>query len=98
MLGQQGVPLGPDGQPLQQRASRWEVFMNGINGLMHFFGRVSFLVDENAHAVHFFVTALLQMLDRAGYLYGGRAVLRPWATRRLWTQRGRPLSPLPLRC
>ena len=31
---------------------------------MHFFGRLSFLVDENAHAVHFFVTALLQLLDR----------------------------------
>ena len=31
---------------------------------MHFFGRLSFLVDENAHAVHFFVSALLQLLDR----------------------------------
>jgi peroxin-13 len=35
-------------------------------------------VDENAHAVHFFVSALLQMLDRAGSLYGelARFVLR----------------------
>ena len=31
---------------------------------MHFFGRLSFLVDENAHAVHFFISALLQLLDR----------------------------------
>lgn len=31
---------------------------------MGFFGRLSFLIDENAHAVHFFVSALLQMLDR----------------------------------
>jgi len=37
---------------------------------MHFFGRLSFLVDENAHAVHFFISALLQLLDRAGSLYG----------------------------
>lgn len=41
-------------------------------------GRMSFLVDENAQAIHFFVTALLQMLDRAGSLYGeiARLVLR----------------------
>lgn len=35
-----------------------------VGGIMHFFGRLSFLVDENAHAVHFFVSALLQLLDR----------------------------------
>ena len=41
-------------------------------------GRLSFLVDENAHAVHFFISALLQLLDRAGSLYGevARFVLR----------------------
>jgi hypothetical protein len=33
-------------------------------GVVHFFGRLSFLVDENAHAVHFFISALLQLLDR----------------------------------
>lgn len=47
-------------------------------GVMHFFGRLSFLVDENAHAVHFFVTALLQLLDRWAERMlvraGGRAV------------------------
>ena len=31
-----------------------------ISGVVGFFGRLSFLVDENAHAVHFFVSALLQ--------------------------------------
>jgi peroxin-13 len=52
--------------------------MAGVGGIMHFFGRLSFLVDENAHAVHFFVTALLQLLDRFGSLYGelARFVLR----------------------
>jgi peroxin-13 len=44
--------------------------MSGMNGVMQFFGRLSFLVDENAHAVHFFISALLQLLDRAGSLYG----------------------------
>jgi hypothetical protein len=46
--------------------------------MMHFFGRISFLMDENAHAVHFFITALLQMLDRASFLWGeiARFVLR----------------------
>ncbi len=45
---------------------------------MTFFGRLSFLVDENAHAVHFFISALLQLLDRTGSLYGeiARFVLR----------------------
>jgi peroxin-13 len=35
-------------------------------------------VDENAHAVHFFISALLQLLDRAGSLYAeiARFVLR----------------------
>ncbi|KFM22936.1 Peroxisomal membrane protein 13 [Auxenochlorella protothecoides] len=53
-------------------------------GLMHFFGRLSFLVDENAHAVHFFVSALLQLLDRAGSLYGelARFILRILGVRR----------------
>ena len=42
------------------------------------FGRVSFLVDENAQALHFFISAFLQLLDRFGSLYGelARFVLR----------------------
>ena len=70
------APGGP-GAPGQHR-TKWQVFMESINGLMHFFGRVSFLMDENAHAVHFFITALLQMLERASFLWGeiARFVLR----------------------
>jgi len=58
--------------------SAWQAMLAGISGVMHFFGRLSFLVDENAHAVHFFVSALLQLLDRFGSLYGelARFVLR----------------------
>lgn len=46
--------------------------------MVNFFGRVSFLVEENSHAVHFFVTALLQLLDRLGSLYSelARFILR----------------------
>jgi peroxin-13 len=52
--------------------------LHAISGVVHFFGRLSFLVDENAHAVHFFISALLQLLDRFGSLYGelARFVLR----------------------
>ena len=38
-----------------------QALLAGVNGVMHFFGRLSFLVDENAHAVHFFISALLQV-------------------------------------
>jgi hypothetical protein len=44
--------------------SSWEAMLRGIQGIVQFFGRLSFLVDENAHAVHFFIGALLQLLDR----------------------------------
>ena len=49
----------PPGPP-----SAWQAMLQGISGIVHFFGRLSFLVDENAHAVHFFISALLQLLDR----------------------------------
>ena len=84
-----GGPMGYGGGPQMQYnqwdpngvptpPSAWQAMLAGIGGIMHFFGRLSFLVDENAHAVHFFVTALLQMLDRLGTLYGelARFVLR----------------------
>ena len=32
-----------------------------IHGVMTGFGRLSILVDENTHAFHFFITALLQV-------------------------------------
>ena len=44
--------------------SAWQAMLASISGVVHFFGRLSFLVDENAHAVHFFIGALLQLLDR----------------------------------
>ena len=58
--------------------SAWQAMLAAISGVVHFFGRLSFLVDENAHAVHFFISALLQLLDRFGSLYGelARFVLR----------------------
>lgn len=58
--------------------SAWQAMLASISGIVHFFGRLSFLVDENAHAVHFFIGALLQLLDRFGSLYGelARFVLR----------------------
>lgn len=49
-----------------------------LHGIMTLFGRISFLVDENTQAVHFFITAILQLLDRSGMLYAelARFVLR----------------------
>lgn len=38
--------------------------LQGMSNVVGFFGRLSFLVDENAHAFHFFITSLLQLLDR----------------------------------
>jgi peroxin-13 len=32
-----------------------------MHGVVVFFGRVSFLVDQNTQAFHFFITALLQV-------------------------------------
>jgi peroxin-13 len=82
--GNSGVYSGPTGAPPglppphTGHRSKWQVFMDMTHNLMHFFGRVSFLMDENAHAVHFFITALLQLLDRASFLWGevARFVLR----------------------
>ena len=76
-----GQPPGGPGQPgnlLEGAKSKWQVFMHSLHNLMNFFGRISFLMDENAHAVHFFITALLQLLDRASFLWGevARFVLR----------------------
>lgn len=73
----QGPPGGP-GAMMQPTRTRWQMTLDSLHGLMTFFGRISMLMDENAHAVHFFITALLQMLDRASFLWGeiARFVLR----------------------
>lgn len=69
-------PNDPNAPPVPPSA--WQAMLHSVSGVVHFFGRLSFLVDENAHAVHFFISALLQLLDRAGSLYGelARFVLR----------------------
>ena len=62
-VGLTGAPYGgAEGPPAPPSA--WQAMLHTIGGVVHFFGRLSFLVDENAHAVHFFVQALLQLLDR----------------------------------
>eukprot|EP00878_Enallax_costatus_P004296 GHUV01004527.1.p1 GENE.GHUV01004527.1~~GHUV01004527.1.p1 ORF type:complete len:223 (+),score=83.57 GHUV01004527.1:1-669(+) len=73
-----GMPMDPNMPPPAGPPTAWQALLAGVNGVMQFFGRLSFLVDENAHAVHFFISALLQLLDRAGFLYGeiARFVLR----------------------
>jgi len=83
MVGPYGAgPMGPwdpnDPNARPAPPSAWQAMLAGISGIVHFFGRLSFLVDENAHAVHFFISALLQLLDRFGSLYGelARFVLR----------------------
>ncbi len=52
------------GQGPPQPPSAWQHMLAGLSGVVGFFGRLSFLVDENAHAIHFFISALLQLLDR----------------------------------
>lgn len=73
----QGRPGAP-GNMMPPPRTRWQMTLDSLHGLMTFFGRISMLMDENAHAVHFFITALLQMLDRASFLWGeiARFVLR----------------------
>ncbi len=46
-----------------------QTLLAGVNGVMHFFGRLSFLVDENAHALHFFISALLQVRTACCYAW-----------------------------
>ena len=52
-------PQGPPPPP-----TSWQAMLQGMSGVVNFFGRLSFLVDENAHAFHFFISSLLQLLDR----------------------------------
>lgn len=75
-----GRPHAPGGpvMPGEGHTQGWQTFLQALHKIVDFFGRVSFLVDENAQALHFFISALLQLLDRAGSLYGelARYVLR----------------------
>lgn len=58
-------PGGDDPKP-----PMWQRFLEGLHKVVSAFGRVSFLVDENTQAFHFFITALLALMDKAGSLYG----------------------------
>ncbi|KAK2966602.1 hypothetical protein RJ640_025287, partial [Escallonia rubra] len=65
-----GAPPSPPGF--------WISFMRVMQGVVTFFGRVAVLIDQNTQAFHMFISALLQLFDRSGLLYGelARFVLR----------------------
>jgi len=73
-----GDPNAPPGQLAPGAPTGWQHALAALHSAMTFAGRLSFLVDENTAALHFFITALLQLFDRAGSLYGelARFVLR----------------------
>lgn len=58
--------------------SAWQRAMMSLSSVVGFAGKIAWLVDENSQALHFFMTALLGLLDRGGVLYGelARFVLR----------------------
>ncbi|OIW15919.1 hypothetical protein TanjilG_04454 [Lupinus angustifolius] len=65
-----GAPPSPPGF--------WISALRVMQGVVNFFGRISMLIDQNTQAFHLFMTALLQLFDRSGVLYGelARFVLR----------------------
>ncbi|KAK6937926.1 hypothetical protein RJ641_031434 [Dillenia turbinata] len=67
-------PYGPPPSP----PGFWMSFLRVMQGVVTFFGRISILIDQNTQAFHMFMTALLQLFDRSGMLYGelARFVLR----------------------
>ncbi|KAG8100723.1 hypothetical protein GUJ93_ZPchr0013g34434 [Zizania palustris] len=60
-------------------------FLRVMHGVVNFFGRVSFLVEQNYRAFYLFITAMLQLFDRSTMLYGeiARFVLHLLA---VWTK------------
>ncbi|KAL9233173.1 hypothetical protein vseg_008203 [Gypsophila vaccaria] len=81
-----GGPLGPHdpNNPPASPPGFWISFLRVMEGVVTIFGRISFLVDQNTQAVHLFMSALLQLFDRGGMLYGelARFVLRILGVRR----------------
>ena len=64
-------PYGPEGPPPgAPPLTGWQAIMHSLSSVVHLFGKISFLVDENTQALHFFIMSLLQLLDRGGHLYG----------------------------
>ncbi|KAL5784126.1 hypothetical protein ACOSQ2_006518 [Xanthoceras sorbifolium] len=70
-------PNNPYGDP-SSPPGFWLSVLRVLQGVVNFFGRVSILIDQNTQAFHLFMTALLQLFDRSGLLYGelARFVLR----------------------
>ncbi|OMO62714.1 hypothetical protein CCACVL1_22684 [Corchorus capsularis] len=85
-MGGYGMGMGPYGEqdpnnPYGAPSSPpgfWISFLRVMQGVVNFFGRISILIDQNTQAFHMFMTALLQLFDRGGLLYGelARFVLR----------------------
>ncbi|CAN6926668.1 unnamed protein product, partial [Brassica oleracea] len=70
-------PNDPNNQP-PTPPGFWISFLRVLQGAVSFFGRVAMLIDQNTQAFHMLMSALLQLCDRGGMLYGelARFVLR----------------------
>ncbi|KAJ0437561.1 putative peroxin 13 [Helianthus annuus] len=79
-----GMGMGMVGPP-SQPPGFWISLMRVMQGFVTFFGRVAMLIDQNAQAFHMFMSALLQLFDRSGLLYGelARFVLRILGVKRV---------------
>ena len=75
-MGGPGQP--PMFDPNAPPTSVWQHMLGSFGAMMSLVGRITYMVDEQAHALHFFIGALLQLLDRFGSAYSGviRFVLR----------------------
>ncbi|KAG0475475.1 hypothetical protein HPP92_015161 [Vanilla planifolia] len=62
-------PNNPYGSP-PSPPGFWVSFLRVMHGVVNFFGRLSMLIDQNTQAFHLFMSALLQLFDRSGMLYG----------------------------
>ncbi|XP_061962574.1 peroxisomal membrane protein 13-like [Populus nigra] len=77
-MGGYGVGMGPCGDQDPNNPfgappsppSFWVSFLRVMQGVVNVFGRISFLIDQNTQAFHMFMSALLQLFDRTGLLYG----------------------------
>ncbi|KAH0905098.1 hypothetical protein HID58_044601 [Brassica napus] len=62
-------PNDPNNQP-PTPPGFWISFLRVLQGAVRFFGRVAMLIDQNTQAFHMLMSALLQLCDRGGMLYG----------------------------
>ncbi|KAF8091505.1 hypothetical protein N665_0444s0019 [Sinapis alba] len=96
-------PNDPSNQP-PSPPGFWISFLRVMQGAVNFFGRIAMLIDQNTQAFHMFMSALLQLFDRGGMLYGelARFVLRMLGVRtkprKMQQQQQQPQGPngLPL--